>query len=148
MALAGWGGLGNRNGAQSPTSERAKRKGRVLAVADQRTSSLIVSAASELMPQIEEMVAQLDSSPAKKQKVFVYSLDNADVQQVEQIVRDMFERTTTANRNNGNQNSPLLNRSQGTQNGNGGGMGINGGGNGGFGNQSQNGGRRQGQGFP
>jgi hypothetical protein len=101
----------------------------VVAVADQRTSSLIVSAASELMPQIEGMVAQLDGSPAKKQKVFVYSLENADVQQVEQVVRDMFERSTTANRNNQNQNSPLLNRSQQNQNNN------NGVGNSGFGNQ-------------
>jgi general secretion pathway protein D len=143
--FGGFPGFGNLNAAPTASSERAKKKGRVLAVADQRTSSLIVSAASELMPQIEEMVAQLDESPAKKQKVFVYSLENADVQQVEQIVRDMFERTTTANRNNQNQNSPLLNRSQGTQNGNGGQMGV--GGNGGFGNQnSQNGGRRQG--FP
>ena len=55
-----------------------KKKGRVLAVADARTSSIIVSAASELMPQIEEMVAQLDASPAKKQKVYIYSLENAD----------------------------------------------------------------------
>jgi hypothetical protein len=87
------------------------------------------------MPQIEEMVAQLDSSPAKKQKVFVYSLENADVQQVEQIVREMFERTTTGNRNNANQNSPLLNRSQSNQGTTGGGAG-----NTGFGNQNNQGG--------
>jgi general secretion pathway protein D len=126
----GPGGFGNRNNnAQGADSERAKKKSKVVAVADQRTSSLIVSAASELMPQIEGMVAQLDGSPAKKQKVFVYSLENADVQQVEQVVRDMFERSTTANRNNQNQNSPLLNRSQQNQNNN------NGVGNSGFGNQ-------------
>lgn len=126
--FGGFGGFGgNRNNNnQANTSERAKKKGRVMAVADQRTSSLIVSAASELMPQIEEMITQLDRSPAKKQKVFVYSLDNADVQQVEQIVRDMFERSTTANRNNQNQNSPLLNRSQQNQNNNGGGVGAGG----------------------
>jgi hypothetical protein len=48
--------------------------------------------------------------------VFVYSLENADVQQVEQIVRGMFERTTsTGNRNSANQNSALSTRSQQTQ---------------------------------
>jgi type II secretory pathway component GspD/PulD (secretin) len=94
-----------------------KKKGRVSAVADQRTSSLIVSAASELMPQIEEMIKQLDV-PAKKQKVFVYSLENADVQQVEQILRDMFDRSgTSANRNGQNQNNALQNRSQMNQQG-------------------------------
>ncbi|MBX9691196.1 MAG: hypothetical protein K2Z81_02360, partial [Cyanobacteria bacterium] len=39
------------NGAQGNDSSRMKKQGRVSAVADQRTSSLIVSAASEQMPQ-------------------------------------------------------------------------------------------------
>ena len=93
-----------------------KKKQRVLSVPDQRTASIVVSAASELMPQIAEMIAQLDANPAKKQKVFVYSLENADVQQVEQILKGMFERTTTQNRNNNaNQNSALTTRSTATQ---------------------------------
>src|SRR5882762_2354031 len=61
----------NQN-TQSNTSDRMKKKGQVTAVADQRTSSIIVSAASELMPQIAEMVAQLDSSSPKKQMVYVF----------------------------------------------------------------------------
>jgi len=118
-----------------------KKKGKVIAVPDQRTSSIIVSAASELMPQIEQMVAQLDSSGAKKQKVFVYSLENADVQQVESIVRDMFDRSNmSGNRNSANQNSALQNRTQQNQqqmgNGNGNtGFGNNQGGLGGGGQQ-------------
>ncbi|MCI0539032.1 MAG: hypothetical protein L0Z50_27815, partial [Verrucomicrobiales bacterium] len=100
------------NTANQP-SERMKKQGRVLAVADQRTSSLIVSAASELMPQIAEMIAQLDASPAKKQKVFVYSLENADVQETALILQEMFQRSTTsANRNNANQSSALSTRIQ------------------------------------
>jgi type II secretory pathway component GspD/PulD (secretin) len=123
--FGGGGGGRNRNGNnQAETSERMKKKGRVLAVADERTSSIIVSAASELMPQIEEMVAQLDASPAKKQKVYIYSLENADAQQVQQVLQDMFQRNnTTMNRNNANQNSVLTNRrqnnNQGTATGNG-----------------------------
>jgi type II secretory pathway component GspD/PulD (secretin) len=105
-------GRGGANAAAQP-SERMKKQGRVLSVADQRTSSLIVSAASELMPQIAEMIAQLDASPAKKQKVFVYSLENADVQETAQILQEMFQRTTTsANRNNANQESALSTRIQ------------------------------------
>src|SRR5713226_4877317 len=120
----GFGGFGGpfninaaaNNAAGANTSERMKKKGRVFAVPDQRTSSIIISAASELMPQIAEMIHQLDESPAKKQRVFVYSLENADVQQVEQILRGMFERTTTQNnRNTANQNSALTTRSTPTQ---------------------------------
>jgi type II secretory pathway component GspD/PulD (secretin) len=112
----GGGGRRNNNTANNESS-RLKKISKVTAVPDQRTSSLIVSAASELMPQIEQMVAQLDSSSARKQKVFVYSLENADVQQVEQILQGMFQRTTTSqyNRNNQNQNSALNSRSQNTQ---------------------------------
>ena len=69
------------------------------------------------MPQIGQMVDQLDASPAKKQKVFVYSLENADVQQVEQILQDLFQRNSTAvNRNGANQTSALTTRSQANQN--------------------------------
>ena len=76
--FGGGGGGGRNNNNQTATSDRMKKKGRVLAVADERTSSIIVSAASELMPQIEEMVAQLDSSPAKKQKERYSSLINTN----------------------------------------------------------------------
>jgi type II secretory pathway component GspD/PulD (secretin) len=135
------GGRGAANTAAA-TSERMKKKGRVSAVADQRTSSIIVSAASEMMPQIGEMISQLDSSPAKKQKVFIYSLQNADAQETAQILQEMFQRSTTsASRNNANQTSPLNNRIQsntqtttsGQQNSGFGNIGGGGGGGGGVG---------------
>jgi type II secretory pathway component GspD/PulD (secretin) len=110
------GNRGGNNNAQANNSQRMKKKGRVLSVPDQRTASIVVSAAQELMPQIADIIAELDSSPAKKQKVFVYSLENADVQQVEQILRGMFERNQTQNRNNSaNQNSALTTRSTASQ---------------------------------
>jgi type II secretory pathway component GspD/PulD (secretin) len=89
----------------------------VVAVPDPRTESIIVSASTELMPQIAQMIAQLDSSPAKKQRVYVYSLKNADVQQTTEILRGMFERSNTqGNRNQaGNQNSVLNSRSTANQ---------------------------------
>jgi len=143
------GGGGRNNQAAANSSDRMKKKGRVLAVPDQRTSSIIISAATELMPQIAEMVAQLDH-PARKQKVFVYSLENADPQQVEQILKSMFERTTSQNnRYNQNQNSPLTTRgtqNQGTTTGSGMGTGN---GNQGLGNFGGGGGRSGGGGtFP
>ena len=109
---AGGGGANNRNN-QTETSDRMKKKSRVIAVADSRTSSLIVSAAGDLMPQIAEMIAQLDSSSQRKQRVAVIPVENADPQQIQQVLQDMFQRnTTTMNRNNANQNSALMNRTQ------------------------------------
>lgn len=106
-----FGARGNPASA-SPGSDRMKKMGRVISVPDQRTASVIVSAARDLMVQIAAMIEQLDSNPAKKQKVYVYSVENADVQQVEQLLHDMFDRTGTANnRNNNNQNNALNSRS-------------------------------------
>ena len=53
----GGGRGGNRNQSGTASSERAKKMGQVKAVADARTSSLIISASTEMMPQIAQMVA-------------------------------------------------------------------------------------------
>lgn len=133
----GRGGPFARNNNQTQPSERMKKMGKVVAVPDARTSSVIVSAASDLMPQIAEMIAQLDQDPARKQKVYIYSLENADPTEVEQILRDMFEgNTTRTSRTSANrqQNSALSTRTQNTQR-NTGNTGARFGNTGGFGNQ-------------
>lgn len=137
----GGGGRGGGNNTAGGDSDLAKKKGKVLAVPDQRTGSVIVKAARDLMGQIAQMVQQLDSDPAKKQKVFVYELDNADPTEVETVLRSLFENQNTQNRNttrnNQNQGSALTTRQNQTQNQNrtttgGFGQGTGGGG-GGFG---------------
>jgi uncharacterized membrane protein YgcG len=101
--------------------------GRVLAVPDQRTASVVVSAAKDTLVQIAAMIEQLDADPRKKQKVFVYSLENADAQEVETILRNMFDKTGTMNnRNTQNQNSRLNTRSTQNQNTTGSGIGGSG----------------------
>jgi general secretion pathway protein D len=134
----------SRGGNNNTDSERAKKQSRVIAVPDARTSSVIVTAAKDLMDQIAEMILQLDSSAARKQKVFVYPLENANVQEVEGILRNLFETQNTRNtRTTSQQNNPLTTRqnnaaqSQGNPNttfGSGGlgGGGLGGGGGGGF----------------
>ncbi len=114
-AFGGFGGT--RGGAAASGSERAKKKGKVIAIPDARTSSIIVSAAHELMDQIGEMVAQLDSNPARKQKVFVYDLQNADPQQVQEVLRNLFESQQQQSRNNrsGNQNQSSALSTRATQ---------------------------------
>ena len=118
-----FGGGGGRDGGNSggggsgDQNARIKKRARVIAVADARTQSVIVSAASGLMEQIRNMITQLDANPAKKQNVYVYSLENADAQQVEQVLQEMFETTTTRNnnRNSQNQNNALQNRANQNQ---------------------------------
>jgi len=107
-ALAGaFGGGGNRGGGGNTSrggrggTTSSVRSVPVVAVADPRTYSVIVTAAKDQMPDITDMVAQLDSSSARKQKVFVYTMENANVKQVETILKNLFQsstgRTTTNN---------------------------------------------------
>jgi len=116
----GGGGPGGGNssaGGGGDQNSRIKKRARVIAVADARTQSVIVSAASGLMEQIRVMISQLDNNPAKRQVVHTYSLENADAQQVEQVLQEMFETTTTRNnsRNSQNQNNALRNRANQNQ---------------------------------
>lgn len=88
-------------GGRTGTSSTGARSSPIVAVPDPRTYSVIVSASKDEMPGIAEIVEQLDSSNARKQKVYVYTLENADVRQVETVLRNLFQssnaRTTTTN---------------------------------------------------
>ena len=116
----GFGG-GDAPSASNAQGDRVKKRAKVVAVADQRTSSIVVTASAALMGQIEEMVRQLDSNPAKKQKVYVYEVNPGDVAKVQQVLEDMFE-SSSNNRNSRNssslQNDVLQNRALQNQQGN------------------------------
>jgi len=105
----------SRSSSSGNSSERMLQQKRVVAVADPRTNSVIVSATAELMKQIALMVERLDDNKAKQQKVYTYSLQNADVEGVSEILRNMFEQqngnfNSTRNRNRQDQQNPLDNR--------------------------------------
>jgi len=91
------GGRGGRGGTTSTDSERSKKQSKVVAVPDPRTSSVLVSASKDLMEQIAPMIAQLDNNTSKKQKVFVYSLENAEPTEVETVLKNLFETQTSRN---------------------------------------------------
>jgi type II secretory pathway component GspD/PulD (secretin) len=112
---------GGRGGATAAAgnSDRAKKMGRVMAVPDPRTSSIIVMASKTLMPQISDMVTELDSDKGRKEVVGFYDLQNANPQDVLAALQDLFNRNTRVNNNNQNlllgNNSPLNKRIQQSQ---------------------------------
>ena len=102
------GGFGQANNTTSTvTSERTKKMGKVIAVPDPRTACLIVTASKTLMPQIAEMISELDSNKGKKEVVSYFELQNADPQDVYQNLQDLFNRSTVRMQNNNNRNSLL-----------------------------------------
>ena len=95
-AARGSGGPGGRGSSASSSrgsrpSGGSSRGTPVVAVADPRTYSVIVSASKETLEDVDGIVRQLDASAARKQKVFVYSLEHGDVKQVESVLRNLFQ---------------------------------------------------------
>jgi general secretion pathway protein D len=85
------GGRGGNTNTNSQQSDRKLKQTSVRCVADPRTNSVVVTASTETMVQIEQMIEKLDSDPSKKQKVFVYQLQYADVDNVAEILQGIFE---------------------------------------------------------
>ncbi len=100
------GGGGGNGGRGNTTSSRSSP---VVAIADPRTLSVIVTASKDAMPEIADIISQLDSSTARKQKVFVYTMENADVKQVENVLRNLFQ-SSNARTSTSNQADPLATR--------------------------------------
>jgi type II secretory pathway component GspD/PulD (secretin) len=114
-------GPGGPRGAATSTansSDRMKKMGRVQAVPDPRSSSLIVMASKTMMPQIAAMITELDSEKGRKEIVGYFDLQNADPSDVYNNLQDLFQRNGVRAQNNNNvnpnmgQNSPLYMRSK------------------------------------
>jgi general secretion pathway protein D len=120
FAGGGRGGGGNGGGARGGSSsssgqnDRIRRASQVLAVADARTSSVIVTASKDLMGQIAGMVRELDVPSTRDQQVHVFRMNNGDPQQAVQVLQNMFQSTTSGRTGAaGNaQNSALMQRQQ------------------------------------
>jgi general secretion pathway protein D len=110
-----FGGMGGDSGSGAP-SDRQKKQTKVIAVPDMRTGSVVVTAARDTMDQISKMIEQLDANPAKKQKVFVFDLKNADVQNAEEVVRNLFQSSNSRNTSSTQNKSALETREQQMQN--------------------------------
>ncbi len=108
LSSRGSSGSSNRARDSSRSSSGSRTSAPVTAVADPRTQSVIVTGSKDTLQQIGEIIAQLDESSARKQKVFVYTLENADVSQVETVLKNLFE--TNTSRTTSSQNDPLSNR--------------------------------------
>ncbi|HEY3857796.1 MAG TPA: secretin N-terminal domain-containing protein [Verrucomicrobiae bacterium] len=84
--MRGGGGSDNK-------STRMKAQTSVIAVADRRTESVIVTASKDLMPEIKGMIDQLDQGRAGKTHVSAFALDAADPASVQLTLTGLFMNT-------------------------------------------------------
>ena len=117
--LGGGGGGGGSftGGAPNSSTEqnaRIKKRNRVIAAADSRTSSLVVTAARDLMDQIEAVVSELDAKRGNNATIALFPLENAEPNDALQVLQDIFNKNGVQNNNstrNNQQNNILQNRS-------------------------------------
>jgi general secretion pathway protein D len=138
-AMFGGGGRGGgQGGGGGGTNPRIRKTNRVIALADQRTQSVVVSASKDLIEEISGMIEQLDAGQEHTEQVAVMQFNNITPQEVQQVLTDMFNRNNSMRNNNTrNQQTDVLNnrlqQSSSTSGNNSSGFGNTGRGNSGLG---------------
>jgi general secretion pathway protein D len=77
-------------GGGGDSDEPVSRAPQVLASADDRTNTLVVSGPADTLDVVAEVVAQLDANPVEEEAVLVYHLKNAQAQNVATVLNDLF----------------------------------------------------------
>jgi hypothetical protein len=100
-------GGGFRGNNQATSNTRDKKMSQVIAVPEPRTRSIMVSAAAQLMPHITEMIEKLDTD-ARHEVVKIFELANADPQDVQQILQDLFQRSGSIRANSSSTRTSMM----------------------------------------
>ena len=105
------------DGMQPKPTKAAK----VNATSDDRTNAVVVTAPTESLKTVENIVKQLDSSPGSEDTVFIYHLRNAQAQNLEVVLNTLFGNIENGqgqgqnNQNNPNQQGGPNNNNNGNQ---------------------------------
>ncbi|MFB3894071.1 MAG: type II secretion system secretin GspD [Phycisphaerae bacterium] len=88
----GGGGFVFTMGGAPPAADEGKggRNVKVIASADDRTNTLVVSASPDVMKVIEGIVKDLDNNPAEVQAVYVYRVRNGDASNMASVLNTTF----------------------------------------------------------
>ena len=110
----GGGQGGGQGGAPAaPTSEARQAASRVVAVADETTNSVVVSAPDEYMNAIDDLVGKLDTNTTETTETQIFKLQHADATEVANSLTALYSDTTTANGGTGNTNRGGNNNNRG-----------------------------------
>ncbi|MGB8170384.1 MAG: secretin N-terminal domain-containing protein, partial [Chthoniobacteraceae bacterium] len=100
------GGGGDAGAQSSAQSEARQANSRVIAVADDQSNSLIVSAPEDLIPQITDIVTKIDTSTTDVTSTRIFNLIHADAVETADIINTLYSdatsQATQARNRNGN----------------------------------------------
>jgi len=85
------GGMTGRGGQQQTTSATGGIADvPIVASADSRTNSVVVSGAAETLAIITDVIKELDENPEQERKIFLYPLKNANAENLMTILNNLF----------------------------------------------------------
>jgi len=103
-----------QSGNANSTQNRVQKESQVIAVADARTQSVVVTASKDLMEQIAQMMDKLDVPSSRDQDVYTVNVSTGDPQQILQVLQSTFPANTTSrsssSSSSSSQNSALQQR--------------------------------------
>lgn len=82
-------GGGNENAAQSGTTGGIKMK--VVAAADEKTNTVVVSGPADTLEVVAKVVKDLDSNPDEERRIFVFPLKNAQAENLKEVLNNLFQ---------------------------------------------------------
>ncbi len=85
------GGGGNNQQSQQQGTQAPP----VLAAADTRTNTLVVSGPADTLVIVEGVINDLDSNPADEESVMVYALKNSDATNLTTVLNNLFSQSTS-----------------------------------------------------
>ncbi len=88
--FGGPGGPGGFGGQQSSQSTGGGSDLTVIASADSRTNSVVVSGPPETLAIIAQVVKELDENPEQERRIFIYALKNASAENLKEILNNLF----------------------------------------------------------
>jgi type II secretory pathway component GspD/PulD (secretin) len=83
-------------GGNNTTQQRIQKATQVTAVADSRIQAVIVTAPKDLMNEIAGIMDEIDVASDRDQNIATIELQNADPQQVAQVLQSMFQGNNTS----------------------------------------------------
>ncbi len=83
------GGQGGQ-GQQNPNANEGMRTQRIIASADDRTNTVVVSGPPDVLEVVAGVIKKLDSNPTAEQAVFIYHVKNAKATDLEPVLNNLF----------------------------------------------------------
>jgi general secretion pathway protein D len=84
-------------GAQDTSSDSSTSTVDVVAAADERTNSIVVTGPADTLEVIAGVIKELDANPEQERQVFVYQLKNAEASNLMEILNNLFREMQSLN---------------------------------------------------